>query len=157
MKCSYDCYEWIRASASMPVAAKIVEINGMKLLDGGISDSIPLQYFQSIGYEKNIVITTQPEGYQKTENRLLPLIRRTMRKYPRFIKAVEERHLMYNEQLIYLKQKEEEGKTLVIRPAGKLEIGHVSHSRKKMWETYNIGRKAAEDRLEEILSFLTEQ
>lgn len=157
MKCSYDCYEWIRASASMPVAAKIVEINGMKLLDGGISDSIPLQYFQSIGYEKNIVITTQPEGYQKTENRLLPLIRRTMRKYPRFIKAVEERHLMYNEQLIYLKQKEEEGKTLVIRPAGKLEIGHVSHSRKKMWETYNIGRKAAEDRLEEIFSFLAEQ
>jgi predicted patatin/cPLA2 family phospholipase len=54
-----------------------------------------------------------------------------------------------------LKQKEEEGNTLVIRPAEKLKIGHVSHSRKKMWETYNIGRKAAEDRLEEIISFIS--
>ena len=78
-----------------------------------------------------------------------------MRKYPRFIEAAEKRHLMYNEQLDFLKQKEEEGNTLVIRPAEKLKIGHVSHSRKKMWETYNIGRKAAEDRLEEIISFIS--
>ena len=61
----------------------------------------------------------------------------------------------YNEQLDFLKQKEEEGNTLVIRPAEKLKIGHVSHSREKMWETYNIGRKAAEDRLEEIISFIS--
>ena len=155
MKCSYECYEWIRASASMPLASRIVEINGLKLLDGGISDSIPLQYFRSIGYEKNIVITTQPDGYQKESNKFLPLIRLTMRKYPRFIEAAEKRHLMYNEQLDFLKQKEEEGNTLVIRPAEKLKIGHVSHSRKKMWETYNIGRKAAEDRLEEIISFIS--
>ena len=139
----------------MPLASRIVEINGLKLLDGGISDSIPLQYFRSIGYEKNIVITTQPDGYQKESNKFLPLIRLTMRKYPRFIEAAEERHLMYNEQLDLLKQKEEEGNTLVIRPAEKLKIGHVSHSRKKMWETYNIGRKAAEDRLEEIISFIS--
>ena len=87
MKCSYECYEWIRASASMPLASRIVDINGLKLLDGGISDSIPLQYFRSIGYEKNIVITTQPDGYQKESNKFLPLIRLTMRKYPRFIEA----------------------------------------------------------------------
>lgn len=155
MKCSYDCYEWIRASASMPIASRIVEINGLKLLDGGISDSIPLKYFHSIGYEKNIVITTQPEGYQKGENKLLPLIRRKMQEYPLFIEAVGKRHMMYNQQLVYLKQKEEEGQTLVIRPAEKLKIGHVSHSRKKMWETYNIGRKAAEDRMEEILAFIS--
>ena len=58
-----EMLEYIRASASMPVVSKVVEIKGKKLLDGGISDSIPLKFFQRQGYERNIVVLTQPEGY----------------------------------------------------------------------------------------------
>ena len=153
-KCSYECYEWIRASASMPLASKIVNIGNQKLLDGGISDSIPLKYFQSIGYERNLVVTTQPEGYQKGKNRLLPLIRHSMRKFPHFIEACNNRHLMYNEQLEHLENEERKGKTLVVRPDSKLEIGHISHDPDEMKETYEIGRKTAERRLGEILDFI---
>ena len=39
-------FDWIRASASMPVVSETVEIDGQKLLDGGISDSIPVSYFE---------------------------------------------------------------------------------------------------------------
>lgn len=70
-----EAYDWIRASASMPVVSKIVELNGRKLLDGGVSDSIPLQFFEREGYERNIVILTQPAGYQKKKNPFLPLMR----------------------------------------------------------------------------------
>ena len=33
-----------------------MEIEGVKYLDGGLVDCIPLQHFQKIGYERNIVI-----------------------------------------------------------------------------------------------------
>ena len=57
--------EWIRASASMPVVSRAVEIGGKKLLDGGISDSIPLDWFTSIGYDRNVVVLTRPADYVK--------------------------------------------------------------------------------------------
>ena len=59
----------------MPLASKVVKVQGHKLLDGGVSDSIPLQYFESIGYKRNVVILTQPLGYQKEHNRLMALMR----------------------------------------------------------------------------------
>ena len=81
-KAEYNDLEWIRASASMPLASRIVEIDGYKLLDGGISDSIPLAYFQKIGYEKCVVILTQPKGYIKTPSKSIYAAKLMLRKYP---------------------------------------------------------------------------
>ena len=52
----------------MPLVSRIVEIEGRKLLDGGIADSIPVRYFQSIGYDRNVVVLTRPKGYRKGKN-----------------------------------------------------------------------------------------
>ena len=154
MKADDECYEWIRASASMPLASKIVNINGRKVLDGGISDSLPLKFMQQQGYEKNIVVTTQPAGYVKEKNSFLPLMRLQLRRYPRFLDAVANRHEMYNAQLEYVSEQERQGKTLVLRPESALTIGHITHDADKMWETYNIGRALAEKRLEEIKEYV---
>ena len=64
--------EWMRASASMPIVSTPVELEGMKLLDGGVTDSIPLKYFQQQGFERNIVVLTQPKGYTKSRTKLMP-------------------------------------------------------------------------------------
>lgn len=154
MKGGYDFCEWIRASASMPVASRVVDLEGYKLLDGGMADSIPLAYFHSIGYEKNIVILTQPEGFRKTPNRLMPLIRWRLRSYPNIVKTMEERHLMYNRELDYVKEAERKGDTLVIRPHEALPIGHVSHNPSEMKRVYDMGRHAGEERIREIELFL---
>lgn len=151
---NYDCYEWIRASASMPVVSKVVELEGMKLLDGGITDSIPLEKMEELGYERNVVILTQPEGYVKKPNRLMPLIRVSLRKYPNAVKASRDRHLMYNRQLEYVRQREKEGNALVIRPDNALEIGHIEHDAAKMQKIYDIGRKKGEETLKAVKDFL---
>ena len=39
--CGRDDLKWMQASASMPLVSKVVEIDGYKLLDGGVADSIP--------------------------------------------------------------------------------------------------------------------
>lgn len=147
-------FDWIRASASMPLVSKIVEIDGQKLLDGGIADSIPLRYFESIGYGRNVVILTQPDAYEKKENGLLFLIRWKYRKYPHLVRAMEKRHELYNETLAYIAQKEKAGGILVLRPETSLPVSRVERKPERLKAVYDIGRAAAQARLSEIRAFL---
>lgn len=150
---SYEELEWLRASASMPLVSKVVEVEGRKLLDGGVSDSIPLSYFESIGYDRNVVILTQPLGYRKEPSKLMPLMRLSLREYPQFVKAMSERYSMYNKQLEYVAQAEAEGRCLVIRPDEKIPIGHISHDAEQMRRVYEIGRQVGERYIEKIKEF----
>lgn len=148
-------FDWIRASASMPLVSQIVDIDGQKLLDGGIADSIPVRFFENAGYNRNIVVLTQPKGYQKKKNSLLPIMRMKYKGYPKFIEAIENRHLMYNEALEYIAKKENDGELLVIRPDSKLPVGKVEKDPEKLKETYEIGRTIATRQLDEIIKHLT--
>lgn len=154
MKCSPETYEYIRASASMPMVSRIVEIGGSKLLDGGVADSIPLRFFQEQGYERNLVILTQPADYQKRHNRLMPILRLWLHRYPKMIEALDRRHEMYNQQLEYVREEERKGNTYVIRPPQKLVIGHISHDENEMQGVYQMGRRVGEGRLKDIVEFL---
>ena len=150
---SFDELEWLRASASMPLVSKVVEVQGRKLLDGGVSDSIPLSFFESIGYDRNVVILTQPLGYQKQPSKLMPLMRLSLREHPQFVKAMSERYIMYNRQLEFVAQAEKEGRCLVIRPDEKIPIGHISHDPEQMRRVYEIGRQVGERYIEKIKEF----
>lgn len=156
MEVDNNCLEYIRASASMPIAARIVTVEGKKLLDGGIADSIPLRFFQEQGYDRNLVVLTQPANYVKEPNKLMPLMRLWLRRHPRIIRALEQRHIMYNNQLEYVRQEEKKPNTLVLRPETALTIGHLSHNPDDMQATYEHGRKVATKHLEEIKAFFSE-
>lgn len=147
-------FDWIRASASLPLVSQIVEIDGTKLLDGGISDSIPVAYFESIGYSKNVVILTQPQGYRKEKNRMLPLIRMKYRKYPNLIKALENRHLMYNAELDLIAKQEKRGELFVIRPDSPLPVKRAEKDPAKLKACYEIGRQTAEKELARLIAFM---
>jgi len=149
----FDELEWLRASASMPLASKVVKVQGYQLLDGGVADSIPLEYFEQQGYTRNVVILTQPKGFVKEPNKLMPIMRIALRKYPHMLKAMEERHLMYNRELDYVAKAEAEGRCLVIRPEGKIPIGHISHNPDKMRNVYELGRRDGEKYIERIRAF----
>ena len=149
-----DGLDWIRASASMPIVSRPVPLEGRKLLDGGIVNSIPLKHFQELGFERNIVVLTQPKGFFKKRTKLMPLFRLTMRKYPAIIKAMSRRHLMYNEQLQYLAEEEQKGNVLLIYPEDALPIGRTEQNEEKMRKVYQMGRIAAEQQLSKIKNFL---
>jgi predicted patatin/cPLA2 family phospholipase len=151
-----ESMQWFRASASMPLVSRVVEVGGYRLLDGGVSDSIPLRWFESIGYERNLVILTQPEDYEKKPSKILPVLRRALRRFPRTVEALANRHQNYNEATAYVKKRENEGAALVIRPAEKLPIGHVEHDAQKMRAVYELGRTAGQQRLADMKNFLKE-
>ena len=143
-------YEWVRASASMPLVSNVVKIDGRGLLDGGISDSIPLEFFERSGYDANVVVLTQPEGYVKRQSRFMPLMRWGLRKYPGARDAMARRHEMYNAQLDYVRNAERAGRCVVIRPEAPLPIGHISHNPDDMQRVYDLGRAVALKMLPEI-------
>lgn len=153
-KAEYNDLEWIRASASMPLASRIVEIDGYKLLDGGISDSIPLAYFQKIGYEKCVVILTQPKGYIKTPSKSIYAAKLMLRKYPELLKTLENRPEVYNKQVKYIRNEEKKGNVFVIAPEEKLPVNRVEHDADKLRAVYEIGRKIGKNRLNDLKAFL---
>lgn len=146
--------EAYRASASMPLVSNMVEIDGEKHLDGGLSDSVPLKYFESIGYDRNVVILTRPRGYVKGKNKLMPILKVKYRKYPEFVKAMANRHIMYNDEMKYIYEAEKTGRAFLIVPDEALDIGFSEKNPEKLQEIYEIGRRTAEKRLKELKEFL---
>lgn len=146
--------DWIQASASMPLVSHPVEIGGKLLLDGGMSDSVPLAYFQSIGYQKNVVILTRPEDYRKKKNKLMPVIRVRMHQYPNMIETLAYRHIMYNDEIAYIRKQKELGNTFIIEPREALHIGPVEHDPKELLRVYETGRKTAMEQLPALQAFL---
>ena len=144
----------LRASASMPLVSQIVEFDGKKYLDGGIADSIPLHAFQQMGYERCVVVQTRAAGYRKKKNKLAWLARLLYRKYPNFVKAIENRHLMYNQELEEIEKLQQKGEVLVIRPSKEIKISHTEQNTKVLKAVYDLGREDATNILPRLKEFI---
>ena len=149
--------EWFRATGSMPIASRPVRIDGQLLLDGGMVDCIPLRHFQSIGFERNLVILTRPEGYQKAPSRLTPPLCRLFHPHhPKVAECMKRRHEMYNAQLKYLEAEAQKGDTLLVRPDYPLAIGRTELDEPKLRAIYAHGRQKALAMLSQVRDFLNQ-
>ena len=152
-----DFFEWIRASASMPVVAKPVEVGGRLLLDGGLADSIPIEFMMNKGYKRNIVILTREEGYRKTTEHGLWLMKPLLRKWPKVIEALQKRPAHYNMQLQQVREQERAGNAFVFRPLKPLNVSRTTHDAAEMNRVYQQGREEALQRLDDLKRFLSEE
>lgn len=148
--------EYMRASASMPVFSNPVEIDGKKYLDGGISDSIPLEFMIKNGFEKNVVILTQERSYRKKQSKASILLFPFLRKYPKILEAMKNRSFMYNKQKEFVLEQERLGNAFVICPKESLNISRIERSPEKLKETYEKGRSVATELLKDLKVFLSE-
>lgn len=151
--CNESDLTWMRASASMPLASRPVKIDGYTLLDGGMTDSIPLRYFQSIGYERNIVILTQPRNFTKEKASLLGLMKILLWKYPKLVNAMANRHKVYNEETQYVFEQEKTGSVLVLCPEESLAISRTEKNPQELQRVYEEGRKIGIRNLARIREF----
>ena len=131
-------------------------ISDRALLDGGIADSIPVRFFESIGYKRNLIVLTQPKGFEKKKNKMLPAIRARYLRYPAFVEAVADRHERYNETLDHIAMLEQTGKAFVIRPPIPLEIGSMERDPVQLRRVYETGRAVAEIQVDKIAAFVNE-
>jgi len=148
--------QWMRASASMPMVSRIVEVDGYRLLDGGIVDPVPYRFMEAQGYDRNVYVLTQPKGYRKERTKTLPLVRLLLRRTPKMAEAMARRHEVYNTQMEEIDEKERRGEILVIRPPEALGISRTEHDPNELERVYRLGRQEAEKALPRILEFLRE-
>ena len=146
---------WFGASGSMPLVSNIIEINGQKLLDGGVIDSVALKAHEDFGYEKNVVILTQSRNFKKEQTFLWRLIKWRYPKYPKLAEAWRLRAERYNETLEYIRQQEKLGKALVLAPPEVLPVKRVDHNPQHLQAAYDIGRQVGLENLNKIKEFLT--
>lgn len=145
---------WMRASASMPIASTVVEVDGYKLLDGGMTDSIPLKYFESIDYKRNVVILTQPRDFTKKSASLMWLMKIALRKYPKIVEAMRHRAEVYNQETKEIFEKADKGEVFVICPEKSLGISRTEKNPDELQRVYEEGRRIAEKNLESVKAFL---
>lgn len=146
--------ETLKATMSLPLVAPIVEYEGKKLLDGGITDPIPIRKSIEDGNEKHVVVLTQHKGYKKEKNKALSFVRRKYKRFPKLIEALEKRHEVYNETLELLDKLEQEGKCFIIRPSEPLNIGRLERNTDKLNNVYEQGYDDAKILYNKLVEFL---
>lgn len=159
--------DWMQASASMPVASRPVKVKlhrkdesgketvfEVPALDGGISNSVPLKAFEKMGYEKNVVILTQPDSYRKGPMSHAALMNVLLHNYPNILKRLRRRDRDYNRQIDYVREEEAKGLAYVIRPEEPLNIGSTCHDPDELERVYQLGRAAGRDALTDVRAFL---
>ena len=144
----------IRASASLPLVSETVEYDGMKLLDGGTTDSIPVDFMRSIGFQRNIVILTRPEGYRKGPDKTMFLMKRKYAEYPQYVEAAENRQNNYNDTLDKIQEYEALGEIFVLRPSRDLGVGRTEKDPEKLKRMYKLGRFDARNKIREVMEFV---
>ena len=159
IKDTYKQIEELRASSAVPIMTRPVEINGELYLDGGISDSIPINKCLELGCDKIIVILTQPESYEKKplSSKKVKFINMEFKKYPNLINRMMNRHNEYNKTLKYLKELERQGKVLIIRPSEKLDIKLIERNPNKLESIYQIGINDANKKIKKIKKYLNQK
>lgn len=145
----------IRATTSMPLVTPPVEIDGHVYLDGGITDSVPVEHvLEDMGYGRAIVVLTRHRGYQKTPYAYLGAAHARYAKYPYFVEALATRHERYNEQREHIWEYERDGRVLALVPPEPVGVGHVERDPQKLLALYIEGRQEAARRLEDIKAFV---
>ncbi len=146
----------IRASSSLPFVSRPVYFDGLKLMDGGCTDSIPVRAMhKKLGYRKIVAIQTRHRGYVKSSE-YNPLSKIIYHDYPEFVRALTNRHIFYNREVAQIERWENEGKVFVIRPDNELKIGRMNATPDQLQQVYDTGRADAQKRLPAMLEWLSE-
>lgn len=146
----------IRASSSLPLMARMVNIGQSLYLDGGLADSIPLARSISDGNKKNVVIMTQHRGFSKKKDALLPVMKMRYIAYPELVRSIENRHNQYNASLKDAYDGEKNGSVFIIQPDKPVELGRIEKDRNKLQGLYQQGYDAAKKLFPNLKKFLDE-
>jgi len=153
LKNVFEQMELLRATSAMPFVSEMVELNGNKYLDGGISDSIPIDKCKELGYEKIIVILTRPIEYRKKKsNDKITKIKYS--KYPNLINVINNRYKNYNDTVEKIIDMENKKEIFVIRPTKTVKIKRIERNPDKLQEMYDLGLEDAKNVLEELKKYI---
>ncbi len=149
--------DYVRASASLPVVSRMVKVDGRLLLDGGTTDSVPLERaLREPGCSRAVVVLTQERSYKKGQASLMPAARKLYEDFPYYLQAIESRPERYNAQREYIWEQERAGNAFILAPERPVAVANMEHDGAKLLDLYLQGRSVATQRWAELQAFLAE-
>ena len=151
-----DIFQAIRASASMPLFSMMVPLDGQKYLDGGCSESMPLDWAFNEGFEKIVVVRTRDRSYRKekpsgADNRLQKIFYHNS---PDLLDSLQSSWTRYNTLCDKIDQLEKQGRIFVIAPSSPVTVSHLERDMEKLGELYWQGWEDAERELDKLKRYL---
>ena len=150
---AYRQMETLRATSALPFISEIIEVGGKKYLDGGISNSIPIDFFEKQNFDKIIVILTRPIIYRKEKTTGIQY-KLFYKKYPKLVEKLENRYKEYNDTVDTIVELEKAGKLFVIRPSEDITIKRLEKDVEKLQKVYDLGLKDGNNIIEELKQYL---
>ena len=147
--------EILRATSAMPFVSEIVEIDGKKYLDGGVTDAIPLDKCKELGYDKIIVVLTRVKEYRKKKSSDF-LAKLMYKKYPKLIDAMNRKYKVYNDTVERIIDSENKKEIFVIRPSRFVKVGRIEKNPERLQEMYELGIQDTINCIEELKKYLSE-
>lgn len=148
----YKCMEFLRASGSLPFLSKNVEIDGVPYLDGGVADSVPVEYCLKEGFDKLIVVLTRPYGFRKSGD--IKLTKLFYKEYPQFCETLKNRNYIYSKQYDFIDELEKQGKIFVIRPTITIKTRATEKNPDVLNALYDLGKNDCNDRLSKLFEYI---
>lgn len=149
-----DIITAVKASSSIPFLTKPVEFQKRRLLDGGVTDPIPIKKAIKDGNHKNVVVLTNEDGYNQKPFKMKWMAKRIYPDYIELINAILDSHKLYEETIDYINELEDKGQVFVIRPSRYLKLKTFDRNSKKMELLYQLGYKDAEDKYDELIKWI---
>lgn len=153
IKDAYKQMETLRATSALPFISEIIEVGDKKYLDGGISNSIPIDFFEKQDFDKVIVILTRPITYRKEKTTGIQY-KMFYKKYPKLVEKLENRYKEYNDTVDKIVELEKEGKLFVIRPSENITIKRLEKDVEKLQKVYDLGLKDGNNIIEDLKQYL---
>lgn len=149
--------DYVRASASLPVVSRMVKVDGRLLLDGGTTDSVPLERaLREPGCSRAVVVLTQERAYRKGQTSLMPAARKLYEDFPYYLQAIESRPERYNAQRDYIWEQEQAGNAFILAPERPVSVANMEHDGAKLLDLYLQGRSVAAQQWDALQTFLAE-
>lgn len=149
-------YDELKASTTLPLIGKIVKVGDRQILDGGITEMIPINKAVEDGCTKHLIITTKPGDYVRKPAKkvIVNLMSAVYKQCPNIGRDYEIRHLNYQRQIETIKDLENSGDAVYVFPSKSSSVSRLGGKREDLISLYELGRSDMEDRREEIFTLL---
>lgn len=152
-----------KATCSLPILCKPVELDALNYLDGSLTDSVPVHYVLQNKCDKAVVVLTRrwKEEPPTDYTRFRPILHMSYHaQYPNLIDAIMQRKETYEKQMESLSDYERDGKAYVIRPDAyvirpdNMHIRSFERDMQKVNSYYDHGRDVMKRQFDWLCAFM---
>ncbi|MEW2835600.1 patatin family protein [Vibrio sp. JC34] len=141
-----DLAETMKASSALPVLYRNgVSLNGIRYVDGGVSDALPVAEAINRGAKKIMVLRSQPASYQKPRGRFSALTKRMLKETPGLIEPMLTREVRYNQTLALINNPPPGIEIIQVCPPETFKLKRLSRSPAPLRHAYELGIEAGKE------------